>query len=269
MPLHPNLGYSVTKVEAPTLNNAGSSIENPIIRGACLELKLHKWHPDVRLRKAWVTVPSVKRGVFYDLTSLAIPSFTITTEGAWTGLSDTQKAEHLSLSRPDRDYVAADVTSIDYATAVHIYDYSAVDEKKYILFRFKVGSGVVDEETGFADYSHPNITQHGDPPVRNIFHLTTTNGKHTPMRDRHIKSEKGTDNATGLVLDQSSIDRPGGQQIKFSLWISQEIQSSIELDGYSPAVPSKPLIYPIYTTGEAGEQTVARKLDFTEPPRTS
>ncbi len=276
MPFHPDLSYAVTRVESPVLNNAGDSIENPVMRNVCLELKVNKWHEDVRLRKAWVTVPSVARGgPFFEFTSLAIPPFT-TTEGEWSGLSNAQKADLLSLSEPGRDWVEVEITHdwagdphpMTHAEAVGIYNYSASNADDYILFRFKIGSDIIDFEEGHDDFAHPNITLHNDPPIENIFHITTTNGRHSPIRDTHIKSEIDTDNPTGLVLDQSPRDRPGGQQIRFSLWVSQEIQNQVELDGYSSSDPAKPLIWPLYhycpDTDVPDGRTVS-KLNFTEP----
>ena len=259
MPFQPNLSYSVTRLAAPTLNNAGDSVENPIVRGATLELKIHKWHKDVRLLKAWTTVPEAKPGVFYDFTSHAVPAFPSIDDSTWNLMSGTDRAAIMDKALPGyMNYNPTGIiasSGISLAEAQTAYNYSSTDADKYILFRITLGSDVEDEET-FTDVilgKFPNITKHRDPPIRNIFHITTTNGSHTPIRYVHDKAVKGTDNPTGLVFDQSSRDRPGGQQIKFSLWVSQEIAGEVMLDGYAAADPRYPLIYPVYITAESEE----------------
>ena len=98
----------------------------------------------------------------------------------------------------------------------------------------------------------PRIAVDRDPPVRNIFHITTTNGDYTPMVDRHSIVDADVGSGTGLVLEQDNKHRPGGQQIKFSLWVSKPLIGDVHLDGYSAGDYRQPLIYPIFVK-EASE----------------
>ena len=271
MPYQPNLSYSVTRIEAPTLNNAGDSRENPIIRGAVLEIRVHKWHKDVRLKKAWTTVPDLQPGVFFDFTDHVMTPFSdAITQYSWNNSTPEQRAAVLNSGLPSymtynpegivgEMSLGYPVVTIDEARQSH--GYSVEDAEKYIAFRIMLGSDVffgneVLEDVILGEF--PNITAHGDPPIRTIFHITTTNGSHTPITYRHRESLEGTtDYPTGLVYERSSQDRPGGQQLKFSLWVSREILGEILLDGYAAADPRYPLIYPVFVTGEDPEEPEA------------
>jgi len=191
MPNSPNLSYRVTKVQRAVLNNAGDSVENPIVQGAYFTLKIHKWHKDVKLKKAWVTV----------------------------------------------------------------------NGKIYRVFTNNVTSET-DEYISWSFVAQPPYVAVSDPPQRNIFHITTTNGQHSPVRYRH--TGKTEENTTGLTYDKSVVDRPGGSQVKFSIWIASTPSTQVLLDGFNGS-QNNPLVYPMYPTGSEGDVTsLVNKTEYSE-----
>ena len=204
-----DLSFTVTKRDYPTLNHAGDTIENPLIHGVNLQLKLHKWHKDVRLRKAWVTVGG---SIYSVITSGAVES---TNYFSWT-------------------FQAGHITT---------------------------GAGTLLDKRLLS----------GTPPVKNTVHITTTNGTHTPVRYRH-SAETDADN-DNLIFYRPTLDRPGGQQIKFDIWVTAKPDSQVLLDGYNAGSECEPLIYPLKGVLAAPTTDVPfriagfkSKRDFTEPP---
>jgi hypothetical protein len=69
--------YPITRpVEMATLNNAGDSPDNPIIKGFSFRVVMHKHNENDHLRHCWITTHQVGGGVYIDLTHYCVETAT-------------------------------------------------------------------------------------------------------------------------------------------------------------------------------------------------